>query len=201
MPLLGSHAVQQIGLLTVQHENILTVRETENQKINQPLTLNTSMQEYKDVFEGTGKLEGKYHLNVDRSVPPVVHPPRKVPAATKKCLKEELDKLSKEGLIAPVRKPTSWVSSLVIITKGDKMPFCLDPKDLNKALRRSHCPMTTLDQILPDLSHAKLFTVLDAKNGFWHIQLDDESCDLTSFNTLFGRYKWLQMPFGISTAP
>ena len=43
--------------------------------------------------------------------------------------------------------------------------------------------------------------LLTPKNGFWHVELDDERSYLTTFNTPFGRYRLLQMPFGISSAP
>ena len=46
-----------------------------------------------------------------------------------------------------------------------------------------------------------MFTVVDAKNGFWQVQLDDESSYLTTFGTPWGRFRWLRMPFGISPAP
>jgi hypothetical protein len=42
---------------------------------------------------------------------------------------------------------------------------------------------------------------INLMNGFWHVELDDESSYLTTFNTPFGRYRWLWMPFGISSAP
>lgn len=42
---------------------------------------------------------------------------------------------------------------------------------------------------------------MDARNGFWHIKLDDTSSLLTTFNTPFGRYRWKRMPFGTSSAP
>ncbi len=45
------------------------------------------------------------------------------------------------------------------------------------------------------------FSVVDAKNGFWHIQLDTDSSFLTTFGTPWGRYRWTRMPFGISPAP
>lgn len=72
---------------------------------------------------------------------------------------------------------------------------------LNQALKRNHYPLPTIEDVLPSLSDAKLFTVLDAKNGFWHIQLDDHSSYLTTFGTPWGRYRWLRMPFGITAAP
>ena len=42
---------------------------------------------------------------------------------------------------------------------------------------------------------------VDAKDGFHQILLDDASSYLTTFNTLFGRYRWARMPFGNSSAP
>jgi len=61
--------------------------------------------------------------------------------------------------------------------------------------------MPKLDEILPRLANAKVFTVLDAKDGFYHVKLDEASSFLTTFNTPFGRYRWLRMPQGISSAP
>ena len=61
--------------------------------------------------------------------------------------------------------------------------------------------MPTLEEILPTLSKAKIFTVLDAKEGFYQVKLDDNSSHLTTFCTPFGRYRYLRMPFGISSAP
>ena len=43
--------------------------------------------------------------------------------------------------------------------------------------------------------------VLDVACGFWHVVLDNQSSFLTTFNTLFGRYCWKRMPFGIKSAP
>jgi len=48
------------------------------------------------------------------------------------------------------------------------------------------------------MSKAKIFGVLDAKCGFWQVKLDDKSNFLTTFNIQYGRYPWMQMPFGIS---
>ena len=116
-------------------------------------------------------------------------------------LKEDLDKLVKEEVITPVTEPTNWVSSLVLVNKPDKLRICIDPQDLKKALLRPHYPLPTIEEVATRLSKAKVFSVLDAKNGFWQVQLDKESSFLTTFNTPFGRYRWLRLPFGIKTAP
>ena len=64
-----------------------------------------------------------------------------------------------------------------------------------------HYPLPTIEQVAACLNRAKMFTVLDARAGFWQVKLDQQSSYLTTFNTPFGRYHWLRMPFGISSAP
>ena len=60
--------------------------------------------------------------------------------------------------------------------------------------------MPTLEEMLSKLNNAKVFSTLDAKDGFYQISLDEESSMLTTFRTPFGRYRYLRMPFRISSA-
>lgn len=39
------------------------------------------LEEYDNVFEGLGKLDRQYHIVIDKSIRPVVHPPRHLPVA------------------------------------------------------------------------------------------------------------------------
>ncbi len=41
---------------------------------------------------------------------------------------------------------------------------------------------------------------MDARSGYWAIKLSDESSKLTTFNTVFGRYRFLRLPFGLISA-
>ena len=61
--------------------------------------------------------------------------------------------------------------------------------------------MPTIDDVLPQLADAKVFSTVDARDGFWHVCLDDEFSRLTTFETPFGRYRWLRLPFGVSPTP
>ena len=79
--------------------------------------------------------------------------------------------------------------------------ICLDPQELNKVIQRPKYQMPTLEELLPKLCKAKIFSTLDAKDGFYQISLDEASSKLTTFWTPFGRYRYLRMPFGISLAP
>ena len=77
---------------------------------------------------------------------------------------------------------------------------CLNPQALNSGLRPSTHPVPTIDELLPEIAEAKVFSKCDVRHGFWHIQLDPESAELTAFATPFGRYIWKRMPFGIKPA-
>ena len=53
----------------------------------------------------------------------------------------------------------------------DELRICIDPSDLNQALMRPHHALKTVDDILTVMSSATVFSKLDAKSGFWHIEL------------------------------
>ena len=76
----------------------------------------------------------------------------------------------------------------------------MDPQHLNKVIMRSHYPLPTIEEVTTRLRNAKVFSVLDAKTGFWQVKLTEATSYLTTFNTPFGRYRWRRMPFGISSA-
>ena len=93
-------------------------------------------------------------------------------------------------VIAPVTEPTEYlkVSSMFAVIKPNKIRICLDPRDLNEAIKREHHQMPTIEEIATRLDKAKLFTVVGAKDGFWQKKLDLESSYKTTFTTPFGRY-------------
>ena len=189
--------------VNIHNDNISKVdAKTENQSTESTVVSKQMLEkQYPDVFKGEGKLPGELKLDIDKSVTPVKLATRKVPVALKDKIKNELDTLV-EKLISQVDFPTDWISSMVVVTKSSgKIRLCIDPKLLNGALRRNHYPTPTIDDLLPDLEKARWFSVADAKNGFWHVQLQDESSYLTTFGTPWGRYRWKRMPFGISPAP
>ena len=205
-PLLGAQTCQELNFIKVMVSDGTcpeTVRSVNDHLQTSPSVLSEEwiLKEYSDVFEGLGCMGGLYQMEVDETVRPVLHPPRKVPVALRDRLKEELDKLVKEGIITPVTEPAKRVSSLVIVKKPEKLRICIGPQDLNEALPRSHYPLPTIKDVATRLSKAKVFSVLDAKNGFWQVKLDTDSSYLTTFNTPFGRFRWLPLLFGVKTTP
>ena len=129
---------------------------------------------------------------------PVIHALRKCPIHLKDELKAEMDKMVKDKIIRKVDQLTELVSSLTYSRKSSgQLRICLDPKDLNKAIKRCHHRTPTLEEITHELSGARHFSKLDAKNGYWSVELDKESQLLTTFNSPFGRFCFQRMPFGL----
>ena len=61
--------------------------------------------------------------------------------------------------------------------------------------------MPSVDENLGKLGESKIFPKLDANSWFRQIPLDEESKLLTTFVTLFGRFCFNRLPFGISSVP
>ena len=188
--------------VTSQNETPQAIIETHaHQPASKPIQSKEDLiEQYPNCFNGIGKFEGEYHITTDPLVPPVIHPPRRIPISLKDDIEKELVEMVSDGIIIKIKEgePTRWVNSLVYRRKQNgRLRLCLDPKDLNTAIQREHHAIPTLEQILPKLHEAKFFSIVDAKCGYWSVVLDEESSYLTTFNSPFGRYRFKRMPFGL----
>ena len=107
-----------------------------NSEKYEPLSFDKLMRDFEDVFAGLGCLPGEYHIEIDPNIRPVQHAPRHVPVPLKTKLKEKIDEMEKEGIIIQETKPTDGISSLVAVQKLEKLRVCIDPRDLNRAIKR-----------------------------------------------------------------
>ena len=115
--------------------------------------------------------------------------------------KAELDRLTKEGIITEVHEHTEWINSIVPVMKPDgSLRLCFSPKDINKAIERNQWYSRTIDDILAELANSKYKSLKDATSGYWHILLDLASSLMTTFNTPWGKFRWLHVPFRLKIA-
>jgi len=188
-PILGLSAVSELNL----------VRRVESVDLE---GRNSSiLDEFPQVFQGIGCVEGEHSIKVDPVVTPVIHAARKVPLALMDGVKAELESMEANQIITKVDCPTAWVNSMVVVekTNGD-LRICLDPKDLNKAVMREHHRIPTIQDIALKFQGMTCFSILDMRHGYWHVPLSLESSLLTRFNTPFGRYRFIRLPFGLKSA-
>ena len=112
---------------------------------------------YPEYFTGIGTFENyKYHIELDKNAKPVVNSVRKIALALIPKLDKELD--SADGINVPVDKQTDWVNSLVVREKQNgSLGVCLDPRDLDKAIKREHYPVATVESVTYKLHGSTLF--------------------------------------------
>ena len=94
---------------------------------------------YPDYFKGIGKLPRTYHMTLRDYTKSVIHTPRKCPIAMLSLVHNKLDEIINDEITIPVKEPTDWVSSLAYSWKTNgQLHMCLDPKDLNLAIKWDH---------------------------------------------------------------
>ena len=104
----------------------------------------------------------------------------------------------KLDVIELVSEPTEWVNPLVTVEKPNgKLRVHLDPRDLNKAIKRQHYKLPTAKELFSEMTDARYFSKLDASNRYWQIKIDTESSKLLTFATPFGQFCFKHLPYGI----
>ncbi|KAJ8877459.1 hypothetical protein PR048_021914 [Dryococelus australis] len=184
---LGEFSLQHQAQRSLQNEDYIQCTICE---------VNRLLNARKDLFEVIRELNYTYSivLKVSRA--------NKLPFHLVEPLREELSRLEKYGIVKLVVEPPPWVSLLVIVRKPENsIRACLDPYNLNKVTVRECYPLPTFDVLVSQMNGAKVFTTLDGFRGFWQVKLVEKSQKLTTFNSVFGRYLFTRMPYGLCSAP
>ena len=141
------------------------------------------------MFGEIGTLKNTHHIEIKDNVTPVITPVRKIPLALKPKLGMELKVMVDLDIIEPTQKPTDWVNGFLVVEKSNvKLWVCLDPRYLNKAIKREHLHLPTVEKISSQMSGASYFSKLDASSGYWQIKVDEQSSNLLTFGIPSGRY-------------
>ena len=99
-----------------------------------------------------------YYIELDTNAKLVVHPVQKIVLALIPKLDKELDSMLAGGIVVPVDEPTDWVNSLVVRKKQNgSLRVCLDLRDLNKAIKKEHYPVPTVESVTTRLHGSTLF--------------------------------------------
>ena len=88
--------------------------------------------------------------------------------------------------------------------------LCIDYRKLNSLLLTvtpatctkkgtfTPTPLPKINDLFTLLKGAKYFTALDLHSGYYHIKLDEEFIPKSAFTTVFGKFKFLRLPSGLS---
>ena len=149
--------------------------------------------------------------------PPICQKPYTLPLKHYSWVQQEIKTLEQAGIIKKSLSP--WASPIVVVPKKSgpgeppRQRMCVDFRkinDLQPQVRRvdsatsgniSLVPLPKIDEMYAALHGAKIFTTLDLRSGYYHINLDEESKAKTAFVTPFGKYEFNSVPFGLAQAP
>ena len=201
--LLCGETAEQLGLIIIPHR-IKQVVVKENVLEVQKMKL---LQEFQEVFDDNGTqlrpmAGGKMKIHVSPDAQPYAqYSARQVAFDLRDKVAAELDDMERRGIIEKVGdEPTQWSHPMVIVWKPNgKIRITIDYTRLNTYVSRPAYPLRTpkdaIDAIKPG---DKFFTTLDAKQGYWQLELAEEARPLTTFISQQGRYRFLRAPMGLS---
>ncbi len=97
--------------------------------------------------------------------------------------------------------PTPWVANIVPVMKGEnEVRIVVDNRAQNKAIRRTHYPTRTIEELIYEMNGAKIFSKLDIIKAFHQFMLEDAQRYLTTITTHEGLLRYTRLHMGISCA-
>lgn len=142
----------------------------------------------------------EHRVKVDPTVRPVRQPLRRLPYAVRDEVSRRLKELESKGIIERIDS-SPWVSALVVGRKrSGEIRILTDLRQPNKAVITDSYPLPHLDEVCHKLQKSRFFTVLDLKDSYFQLNLNEQSRDLTAFLTHDGLFRWVRCPQGLSSS-
>ena len=139
-------------------------------------------------------------VNIPDGTKPINRPPFRMSPAELDELQKQLKELASLGLIRPSSSP--WGAPVLFVKKKDgSMRMCIDYRALNKVTIRNTTPLPRIDECLDRLQGASYFTSLDLRSGYHQIRVQESDIPKTAFNTRYGKWEFLVVPFGLCNSP
>ena len=90
---------------------------------------------------------------------------------------------------------------LFVKKKEGDLCLCIDYRALNKQTVKNVYPLPRIDELLDHLDGAVVFSKLDLHSGYHQIRVQEANIYKTVFQTQYGLYKFIVLPFGLCNTP
>ena len=140
-----------------------------------------------------------FHVIETKSGNPHKDKVRRCPEKWRGDINEQINEMSKNGIIKESSSPYS--SNIVLVNKKDGAKrFCVDYRTLNNSTVKDTYPLPKVDDLLEQTRGAKYFSQLDLAAGYWGIPIDPKDSKKTAFASHRGKFEFVRMPFGLCNA-
>ena len=106
-------------------------------------------------------------------------------------LKTQLQELLDKGLIQPSVLP--WGALVLFMKKKDR--------SLCRVTVKMKYPLSCINDLFDQLVGDAVFSKIDLRSGYHQLKIRKEDVPKTAFQTRYGHYEFLVLPFGLTNAP
>ncbi|GJX44440.1 putative reverse transcriptase domain-containing protein [Tanacetum coccineum] len=142
----------------------------------------------------------KFQINLVPGAASVARAPYRLASSEMKKLSEQLQEPPDKGFIKPSSSP--WGAPVLFFKKKDGLfRMCIDYRELNKLTVKNRYPLPRIDNLFDQLRGSSVYSKIDLRSGYHHLQVREEDTLKMAFGTRYGHYEFQVMPFGLTNAP
>ena len=157
-----------------------------------------------------------HRIPIDPNIPPSREPQRRLNNAMREVVKKEVLKLLHADIIYAVSH-SEWVSPVQVVPKKGGMTIVQNKRNelipqrtitrwrqlrkLNKATKKDHFPLPSIDEMLERLAKHSIFCFLDGYSGYPQIPIYPNFQSKTTFTCPYGTNAYRRMSSGLCNAP
>jgi len=115
-------------------------------------------------------------------------------------MKLRLKKIIDKGYIKQNVSP--WGATMFFVKNKDgTLMLCNDYMNLKKVTIKNKYPIAMIDDLFDQLKEVTMFSNIDLSSRYHHVCIREEDIYKTAFQTRYGHYDFVVVPFGLAIAP
>lgn len=147
----------------------------------------------------------KQGLEIKPGTVPAYTKPYRVPFEQREEVKRQINKMIEDDIVEPAASP--WSAPILIVPKKSnqgepkKWRLVIDYRKVNLNIVDDKFPLPNITDIFDSLAGAIYFSHLDLAQGYYQLELDEESRKMTAFSTSEGQFQMKRLPMGLKISP
>jgi hypothetical protein len=191
-----------IEILDAKYEKVQikdVVNPLEYLSTQQKADLKQVLSEFTKLFDGTLGVNPhrQFHIELEPGAKPRHARLYPVPVTHLETCKKELIHLCEIGVLRPQGASKRLFLPLSHPKKDGRIHWVSDLRELDKLVRHQQYPLPIIQDILRKRTGYKFFTKIDISMQYYIFELNEESKDLCTISTPFGKFKYNRLPMGL----